>query len=117
MTITPPDSRVVTTSFNTFPLNAVVAVDSQFPNSPSKGSGIIIAPNYVLTAGHNAFDKSNLIPATNLRTTISANLTSLNPRIIGTPGYPPANVASVYFPKNYDTFGNTIPENDKLSNI
>jgi hypothetical protein len=44
MTLTPPEDRIVTTSFNTFPLNAVVAIDSQVGTSNSKGTGIIIAP-------------------------------------------------------------------------
>lgn len=108
MTLTPPDDRVVQTNFNTFPLNAVVAIDSQFAIGPFSGTGIIIAPNHVLTAGHNAFKIGNGGIATNLRTTTSANQPSLDPqRIIGLPGDPPANVininANVYFPKNYDT--------------
>jgi V8-like Glu-specific endopeptidase len=115
MTLTPPDSRAVKTNFNTFPLNAVVAIDSQFTTGPFTGTGIIIAPNHVLTAGHNAFKSGNGGLANNLRTTTSANQPSLNPpttspnpqRTIGLPGDPPANVininANVYFPKNYNT--------------
>jgi V8-like Glu-specific endopeptidase len=61
MTITRPDDRNSTTNFTTFPLNAVVAIDSRCIISSSipvngYGSGIIIDPNHVLTAGHNAFD-------------------------------------------------------------
>ncbi len=103
MTITPPDSRAVTTSFNTFPLNAVVAVDSQFPAGNFIGSGIVIAPNHVLTAGHNAFNTSTGATVSSLRTTISANQPSLNSRSIGATGDPAANVTNFYFPKNYNT--------------
>jgi V8-like Glu-specific endopeptidase len=115
MTLTPPDDRAVTTSFNTFPLNAVVTIDSQFTTS-KVGTGIIIAPNHVLTAGHNAFRLGNGtgtgIQAINLRTITSANQPNPITRTIGTLGEPAANVinANVYFPKNYNTSSTSNPD-------
>jgi V8-like Glu-specific endopeptidase len=65
MAIFPPDTRQASTNFASFPLGAVVAVDSilQFPvnnipantvNNPISivGTGIMVSPNHVLTAAH-----------------------------------------------------------------
>jgi von Willebrand factor type A domain/RTX calcium-binding nonapeptide repeat (4 copies) len=106
---TPLDNRIPTTDFGTFPLNAVVAVDSQFSFGDGLGSGITIAPNHVLTVGHNAYSLSNKALVVNIRTTTSANQPSLKSRIIGSgAGDPGANVTiPPYFPKNYNTTGAT----------
>lgn len=47
--------------FTKFPLKAVTAIDTIIAYSPTNffadyGSGIVIAPNYVLTAAHNVYD-------------------------------------------------------------
>jgi uncharacterized protein YegL/V8-like Glu-specific endopeptidase len=112
---TPLDNRIPTTSFNIFPLNAVVAVDVQFVTLSSiangKGSGITIAPNYVLTAGHNAADASLGSPSS-IRTSTSANQPNLKSRDIGAAGDPGANVTNFYFPKNYVASGTGGDPND-----
>ena len=103
MSVIGSDSRQVVTTFGTFPISTVVAVDILDQGGPSFGSGITIAPNHVLTAGHNAFDTSTNTNATSLRTTTSANQNALNSRSIGAQGDPPANVTNVNFLADYDT--------------
>ena len=101
-----PDNRQVITSFDKFPFSTVAAVDIQFklPNDsiePGFGSGIVIAPNHVLTAGHNAYFSSDV--STNaLRITTSANQNTLLSREIDTVGDPIANVIGINFLANYD---------------
>jgi V8-like Glu-specific endopeptidase len=120
MSITRPDDRAATSDFTTFPLNAVVAVDSQYiislappiPPVDEYGSGLIIDPNHVLTAGHNVFHPSFFISATNTRTTVSPEVIRLRSRMIGVGfGDPISNVmANPFFPKDYTN--SAISEND-----
>ncbi len=94
------DTRTQTTAFTTFPLNAVVGVDATYPGSPLPvpSSGITIAPNHVLTAGHSVFQG---ITSSSTATTVSANLTTRTAA---------PNVTNRYFPKSYDV--NTNSNND-----
>jgi uncharacterized protein YegL/V8-like Glu-specific endopeptidase len=122
MPTAPLDNRITTTAFGTFPFNDVVAIDIQFGNLDYLGSGIIIAPNYVLTAGHNAANNSLGTPSS-IRTTTSANQPNLFIRSIGgdtrtvtqragdTPD-PGANVTNIFFPKNYVASGRGDDPND-----
>ena len=107
MSIYSPDDRIVinpATSNLFFPLPTVVALDIQV-NFPTRiangfGSGITIAPNYVLTVAHNVRGE----PANNnLRATTSANQNNLNSRIIGTVGDPAANVNDKIYITDYVT--------------
>ena len=100
-----PDDRIIipSESLNIFPYSTVAAVDIGRVNLSA--SGIIIAPNYVLTAGHNAFipltKTSNKIKG--LRVTVSTELENLNERIIGDAGDPDPNIDPPYiFPKDYN---------------
>jgi V8-like Glu-specific endopeptidase len=111
MTVTGSDSRLSTTDFTTFPLNAVVAVDiydrSEItPNFRGnfEGSGITIAPNYVLTAGHNVYNNKTKKLAFALRTTTSANQPALATRDLSRSAS--SNVLEpFFFPKRYDISG------------
>jgi V8-like Glu-specific endopeptidase len=118
MTITGTDSRLSTTDFTTFPLNAVVAVDiydrdvafGRFDGN-FEGSGITIAPNYVLTAAHNAYNQNTKKSIFALRTTTSVNQLDLDTRNIFRSTNPNVNVSDPYFfPKGYDVSG--VSEND-----
>ena len=77
-----------TSDFNTPPLPAVTAVDAiHIINNqlvPTLGSGIVVAPNYVLTAAHNIYDKDNVNAenAIRVRATTSADQVSLDSRDI-----------------------------------
>ncbi|AFY58654.1 V8-like Glu-specific endopeptidase [Rivularia sp. PCC 7116] len=106
MSVIGPDSRQVITSFGTFPISTVTTVDIQTSAGSFVGSGITIAPNHVLTAGHNPYNASNNTIATSLRTTTSANEDALRTRIIGFSSDPPANVTNVNFVDNYNVTGN-----------
>lgn len=73
------DQRQIITSFNEFPYSTVVAVDSvtsseTFPGLTtfSLGTGIVIAPNHVLTSGHNVYDNESNKEVDATRVTISA---------------------------------------------
>lgn len=69
MTVFPPDTRRVIQpsepEFDTFPLPAVTAIDTTINLNPDPigipdleagfGSGIVISPNYVLSAAHNFY--------------------------------------------------------------
>ena len=89
--------RSNTSAFNIPPLPAVVAVDAihVFDNRPigdelisglipTLGSGIVITPNYLLTAAHNIYDKDNVNDedAIRVRATTSADQVSLDSRDI-----------------------------------
>lgn len=80
------DNREITTAFNTFPINAVTAIDSQgiFANqvqdSQIIGSGIVVAPNHVLTAGHNAYSFDARENYQAIRVTISSKQNDLTVR-------------------------------------
>ncbi|KST63570.1 cadherin domain-containing protein [Mastigocoleus testarum] len=102
MSVIGPDSRQVITSFGTFPFSTVTAVDARFGSGGGIGTGIAIAPNHVLTAGHNAYNARNNTNATALRATVSANQNALNSRFIGATGDPAANVTNVNFVDNYN---------------
>ena len=64
MTVFPPDNRQVVepteTNLTTFPLLAITAIDTTIQIGRrldvGYGTGIVISPNYVLTAAHNAID-------------------------------------------------------------
>jgi V8-like Glu-specific endopeptidase len=83
------DTRTPITAFTTFPLNAVVGVDATYGANafPIPSSGITIAPNHVLTAGHSAFQNGAISNPTG--TTVSANLTTRTAA---------PNVTARYFP-------------------
>ena len=111
------DDRKVVTSFNEFPLSTVVAVDVQLElldNTifPGFGSGIAIAPNYVLAAGHTAFFSSDV--STNaIRITTSLNQNGLLSREIDAEFEDPAaNVIGINFPANYDE---TLAKKDDIA--
>ena len=84
--------------FNSFPLTTVTAIDARFPLSPGQspngfGSGIVIAPNYVLTAAHVVYEYPPIgapigtgTTADQIRVTTSTNATPNNliDRRIGT---------------------------------
>jgi Ca2+-binding RTX toxin-like protein/V8-like Glu-specific endopeptidase len=91
------DTRALPLTSNIFPLNAVVAVDSTFPVVLDYGSGIAIAPNHVLTAGHIVFRNGSLSVPTG--TTISTNLPAIATRTAA------PNVINQYFPKNFTAPG------------
>lgn len=105
MTVIGSDSRQVTTAFTTFPFSTVTTVDAQFSFGNGIGTGILIGPNHVLTAGHNAYSKANNAVVNRLRTTISANEDALGSRVIGRSSDPGANVTNINFLANYDTTG------------
>jgi Ca2+-binding RTX toxin-like protein len=92
-------------NFTVFPLPAVTAIDTTFPNTPGQspngyGSGIVIAPNHVLTAAHVVYDYGLKSNAKKIRVTTSANATETNliDRIIGNPLDPGPNVNDIYYP-------------------
>ena len=76
--------------FNSFPLTAVTTIDAKFPPVPGQspnvyGSGIVIAPNYVLTAAHVVYEYPEPgspigtgTTADKIRVTTSANATPAN---------------------------------------
>ncbi|MEL6988155.1 MAG: hypothetical protein AAGK97_10020 [Bacteroidota bacterium] len=94
MSIIDTDDREIITNFSVFPYSAVTAVDllevnevgsGSYKIASSIGSGIIVAPNHVLTAAHNAFnrDPSSIVPESislGLRTTTSKNENNLKTR-------------------------------------
>ncbi|GEM_PF-5502423 len=51
------DDRIVQNP-NVNPFDSVVAVDTRFNHSIGLGSGIVIGPSHVLTAGHVVVDKA-----------------------------------------------------------
>jgi hypothetical protein len=62
------DDRSVPIDLTVFPLNVLLAIDYQFLTLVSPdgfGSGIFIAPSHVLTAGHNGFEATFTVPASN----------------------------------------------------
>jgi|GEM_PF-4021189 len=78
------DDRTIITgqALNTDPYDSVVAIDNSavFGQPPGVGSGIIIAPNYVLTAAHVALN-NGLIPQ-GLRVTLSEDVATLDSRTV-----------------------------------
>ena len=94
MGIRQPDQRRVIrpidniNEFNSFPLTAVTAIDTIVDVPPEQppngyGSGIVIAPNYVLTAAHVVYEYPPLgspigtgTTADRVRVTTSTNATS-----------------------------------------
>ena len=94
--------------FDIFPLPAVTAIDVTYDTSSSfyrsYGSGIVIAPNYVLTAAHVVYNYDAEESVTDIRVTTSANATidNLISRKIGINIYdPPTNVNrnnGIYYP-------------------
>ncbi len=88
------DTRGIALNPNTFPLNAVVAIDTTFLTSPGYASGITIAPNHVLTAGHVVFSGGNISSSTG--TTLSTNLAAIATRTAA------PNVVNQYFLKNFN---------------
>lgn len=110
MAIKGSDNRLPTNDFSTFPLNTVVAVDifnrfekvGKFTGN-STGSGITIAPNHVLTAGHNTYSRQANQTSEFIRTTTSANQPSLISRDIGTGSDPfPNTIEPYFFPKGFN---------------
>jgi V8-like Glu-specific endopeptidase/uncharacterized protein YegL len=70
------DNRSIVANFGTDPFDSVVAVDTRLiPNGiPSSGSGIVIGPNHILTAGHVVFG------GLGARVTLSQNVPALASR-------------------------------------
>ena len=99
------DDRRVTNAFSAFPLSATTVIDVFNPalGGDIFGTGIVIAPNHVLTAGHNAYDVSSNITSSNIRATISSQENQLVSRKIGAFGDPASNVTNVNFVVNYNT--------------
>ncbi|MDR2977512.1 MAG: trypsin-like serine protease [Streptococcaceae bacterium] len=57
-TVFGPDDRFRITNTTTYPYSAVVMTRTTFPDGyVASGSGALISPNSVLTAGHNVYDK------------------------------------------------------------
>ncbi|MGO1795095.1 trypsin-like serine peptidase [Lactococcus cremoris] len=56
-----PDQRKLISNANQFPYNTIVDIQGIFPNTKvgwiAQGTGVIIAPNVILTAGHVIYDK------------------------------------------------------------
>lgn len=95
MTVFPPDNRRVIQSseqeFDTFPLPAVTAIDTTIFFSDGRnpeagfGSGIVISPNYVLSAAHNFYPQDVERNQDEIRVSNSTNQIRLNEREIGHP--------------------------------
>jgi uncharacterized protein YegL len=104
MTVIGADSRQVITAYGTFPFSTVTTVDSQDLFGNAVGSGILISPNHVLTAGHNAYNVETNLFTDRLRTTISNQEDLLISREINVNFIdPPANVIDVDFLADYPT--------------
>ncbi|MEM8720296.1 MAG: hypothetical protein AAGE84_13465 [Cyanobacteria bacterium P01_G01_bin.39] len=71
------------------PLPSIVAIDSIFKDEtrvagPSIGTGVVISPNYVLTAAHNLFLKDPIVQyQTDIRVTSSNQQKNLDGRALG----------------------------------
>ena len=77
------------------PLPSITAIDSTLDDlPPAFGTGVVISPNYVLTAAHVLYDKSIADPDFNdeLRVSSSNQQKELNNREIGANGDPGGNV-------------------------
>ncbi|NJN23966.1 MAG: hypothetical protein HC810_05685 [Acaryochloridaceae cyanobacterium RL_2_7] len=110
------------------PFDSVVAVDATFSNTNFNGvgSGIVIGPSHILTAGHVVFNNTSV--AQNARALLSTDVQNLMvPRIIyttnaagvvtsvNTPAPPPTSInvtSQPFFPLNYpantNDFGSDI---------
>jgi V8-like Glu-specific endopeptidase len=115
MAIFPPDTRQASTNFASFPLGAVVAVDSifQFPvnnipantvNNPISivGTGIMVSPNHVLTAAHTVVNIQTSSPLSSTRVTTSNLVPTLTNRFGLAAVDPGPNVPlnNIYLPRN-----------------
>ena len=128
MSIIDSDDREIITSFE-FPYSTVNAVDllkvnqvgsGAYEISASIGSGITVAPNHVLTAAHNAFNRDPSSPVREsidlgIRTTTSENENDLETRELdleSRPGQPDpdTNVTNVNYLAGYRE--RSRPEND-----
>ena len=93
MTVFPPDNRRVIQpseqEFDTFPLPAVTAIDTTIFFNDGRnpeagfGSGIVISPNYVLSAAHNFYPEDVERNQDEIRVSNSTNQLRLNDRRIG----------------------------------
>ena len=99
MAVFPPDQRRIIrpeeNDFTRYPLPAVTAIDTTIddPRPFGYGTGIVISPNYILTAAHNLFDKSLNKYQSAIRVSSSGRQNSLVSRRIGEGvGDPGANV-------------------------
>jgi V8-like Glu-specific endopeptidase len=92
MTVFPPDNRRVIKpfdiDFDRFPLPAVTAIDTTIFFSDGRnpeagfGSGIVISPNYVLSAAHNFYPEDIRRNQDEIRVSNSRNQLRLNSREI-----------------------------------
>lgn len=98
------DDRTVANT-GTAPFNTVVAVDAEVPGYfPTPGSGILIGPSHVLTAGHVVVAGGTVAGGT--RVTLPANVAGLPPRDNPRTDVPNADYNSTtapLFPADYDT--------------
>ena len=120
MTVFPPDNRQVVepseTNLTTFPLLAVTAIDTTIQIGRrlevGYGTGVVIAPNYVLTAAHNLYDPDYNKDQDEVRITSSENQVNLGSRILYDPDYPNdpgfnVDVTSdLFFPTDFKTQAN-----------
>ena len=104
------DSRVVVdqAALGTFPYNAVVAVDASHTFDPqksfSRGTGVLVADNIVLSVGHIAEQEGRIVEA--MRVTASMDQPALTTRDLTRyemDGDPAPNVVmgDIFFPRDY----------------
>ena len=110
MTVIPPDNRRVVnpnnpSEFNRFPFPAVTAIDILYSFGNRVGSGIVVSPNHVLSAGHNGFRVQTGTAALGIRATTSADQVNLNSRGIGNHNDPLANVINRDYVANFTSTG------------
>lgn len=107
------DSRGIVPSSDVFPFSSVVTLDAQFSNNRNSnvvGTGVMITPNHVLTAGHVVYNPlrfNNPIP-TAVRSTPSALQGGLNSRIIGNELDPAANVNGINYLLDFDQVSGSV---------
>ncbi|AFZ47604.1 hypothetical protein Cyast_1643 [Cyanobacterium stanieri PCC 7202] len=107
------DSRGIVPASDVFPFSSVVTLDAQFENNRNSnvvGTGVMITPNHVLTAGHVVYNPrrfNNPIP-TAVRATPSALQGELNSRVIGNELDPSANVNGINYLLDFDQVSGTV---------
>ena len=72
------DSRKVITSFSKFPYSAITILDTKYKGAYSIGTGITVAPNHILTAAHNTYEKGVYTEFDGTRATISSEVNGPN---------------------------------------
>ena len=127
MTVFPPDNRRVVKpfdlDFDRFPLPAVTAIDTTVNLNPDPngipdleaayGSGVVISPNYVLSAAHNFYRRDLKKNQDEIRVSNSRNQLRLNSRLIGHPNDTDDLDINVITDDNDVNFGIFYPTNWK----